>query len=417
MSTAPTAAARLADTRRDLRAITWDGAAFCVMVGAGERSLQVFALALGLGDLVSGFLATIPVLAGATLQLAGPWCVTHLGSQKRWVVACSVLQALAWVPIAVGAALGALPAWVLFASVTLYWAVGFAAGPAWTSWVETLVPERFRERFFGRRQAACQISLFLALVAAGALLRASEGTGHELEAFAALFFLAALARLVSVGFLVRQSEPVPLPDDVAHVSVLDFARRIAAEPGVRMLFCVVPMQFAVQTAEPFFVPYVRTRLHADYLWYLVLVAAAFLGRIVVLPAAGSLARRFGARRVLWGGALGLVPVAALWMVSPSFAWLAGVQFFAGLAWGAFELGNFLLFFEAVPHRERTSVVTAFFFVNALAVAAGSIAGGWLLDTMAVSNEAYAGLFAASTVARLVAFRFLAPLRGDRPPRP
>ena len=40
--------------------------------------------------------------------------------------------------------------------------------------------------------------------------------------------------------------------------------------------------------------------------YLVLIAAAFLGRIAVLPAAGSLARRFGARRVLWGGALGLV---------------------------------------------------------------------------------------------------------------
>jgi MFS family permease len=410
VSAAVPALERIAATRRNLRAITWDGAAFCVMVGAGERYLQVFALALGYGDLVSGFLATLPVLAGATLQLAGPWCVTHLGSQKKWVILCSVLQALAWVPIAVGAVVGALPAWILFASATLYWAVGFAAGPAWTSWVETLVPDRFRERYFGKRQAVCQVSIFLALVGAGVLLQASEGTGHELAVFALLFAVAACARLVSVGFLTTQEEPVPLPDDVAHVTVLDFARRLVAEPGVRTLFCIVPMQFAVQTAEPFFVPYVRTRLHADYLWYLILVAAAFLGRIVVLPAAGSLARRFGARRVLWAGALGLVPVAALWTVSPSFAWLAGVQFVAGLAWGAFELGNFLLFFEAVPHRERTSVVTAFFFVNSLAVAAGSLAGGWLLDSMATTNEAYVGLFAASTVARLVAFRFLAPLR-------
>lgn len=54
------------------------------------------------------------MVGGAARRLAAPWGVARLGSQKRRVILTSVLQALAWVPRA----------------VTMYWAVGFAAGPA-----------------------------------------------------------------------------------------------------------------------------------------------------------------------------------------------------------------------------------------------------------------------------------------------
>lgn len=403
--------------RRDLWAITWDGAAFSVMLGCGERYVQAFAVALGYGDLASGFVATIPWLAGAAIQLVAPWAVPRVGSQKRWVIACSAVQAAAWAPLAVGAAMGWMPPFVLFACVTLYWASGFAAGPAWTSWVETLIPPRLRDHFFARRGAVCQASLFVALVGAGALLHAAEGAGIVMRMFAILFAAAAVARAISTAFLTFQSEPVPLPPRAAAVTVAAFLRRLPGDAPLRLLFCVVPMQFAVQTAEPFFAPYVLRRLDADYGTYLVLVAAAFLGRIVALPPAGRLARRFGARRVLWAGALGLVPVAALWTLSTSFVWLAVVQLLAGLAWGCFELGTFLVYFDAVEPHERSSAITAFFFVNAAAAAGGSLAGGWFLDALGADRDAYLALFAASTVLRMAALLFTRGLRAGPSPRP
>ncbi|MCE9636087.1 MAG: MFS transporter [Planctomycetes bacterium] len=411
---APPGARPRRTTRNDLRAITWDGAAFCVMVGAGQNYLQAFALALGHTDVVGGLIATLPMVGGAFLQLAAPWAVVHLGSQKRWVILTSIVQALCWLPLALGAWTGSLGVVPLFAIATLYWAVGLGAGPAWTSWVETIVPAALRERFFGRRQAVCQAAVFVALIAAGELLDAAHTGGWTLRAFAVLFIVSCLARLVSVGVLTTQSEPVPLPDDVRHVGLGELVRRIPREPGLRQLFCIVPLQFAVQMAEPFLAPYSLRKLHLGYRDYLVLVAAAFLGRIIALPIAGRMAKRHGSGRLLWISALGLCPVAMLWTAFDHPAWIAVVQLAAGFAWGALELGNFLAFFEAVPHRERTSVITAFFFANALAAALGSVVGGELLATFGADQGGYVALFAVSTVLRLGAT--LVVTASARPPR-
>lgn len=394
-------------TRANLRAITGDGAAFSVMVGMGERCVQAFALALGLGDVLAGLAATLPWLMGAAIQLVSPWAVIRWGSQKRWVVWTSVVQALSWAPFAVGAALGALPAWALFAAATLYWASGFAAGPAWTAWVETLVPPRVREHYFARRSAICQAALLLAIVAAGVVLHVAEKMpGRLLAAFAVVFGCAVVARTVSVLWLTVQTEPVPLPADVRAVPLHRILARIRTEPALRTVFAVVPLQGAVYVAEPFFAPYVVSHLRASYGTFLTLIGAAFVGRIAVLPAAGVVARRWGARRLLWLGSIGMTPVAALWLVSDSFAWLAAVQFASGLAWGCYELGAFLVLFDAVPHGERGSAIAAFTFVNALGVAAGSLLGAALLGLTDGGAGAYLGLFAFSTVARVVATRIV-----------
>jgi len=400
--------------RRDLAAITIDGALFSVMAGAGQTYLQPFALALGHSDVVGGLIATVPMVGGAFLQLAGPRLVVRLGSQKRFVVLASTVQALSWLPLAAGAWHGSLGVTLLFAIATVYWACGIGAGPAWTSWVETIIPPRLRGRYLGRRQALCQAVLFVSLVGAGVALESADAAGHALRAFAWLFVVSAAARLASVLTLTTQSEPLPLPPGVRHVGVVEIVRRIPGELGLQRLFCVVPVILAVQIAEPFLAPYVLRALHADYSTYLVLVAASFLGRIVALPFAGSLAHRHGAPRVLMAGVVGLCPVALLWTVSDDVAWLVAVQLTAGLAWGAFELGNFLVFFEAVPHRERTGVITTYFLASAVATVAGSLLGGQLLAGFGTDRSAYLIVFAVSTLARVASLRLARPLVAAAP---
>ena len=396
--------------RRDLRAIVLDGAAFSVMLGAGQSYLQPFALALGHSDVVGGLIATVPMVGGAFLQLVGPRLVVRLGSQKRWVVLTSVVQALSWLPLAVGAWRGSLGVFALFAVATVYWATGIGAGPAWTSWVETIIPVRLRARFMGRRQAVCQAVLLVTLVAAGWALDRADAAGTTLRAFAWLFVLSAVARLFSVLVLARQSEPVPLPPGLRHVGIMEVVRRIPRERGLQRLFCVVPVIFACQMAEPFLAPYVLRGLHSDYRTYLMLLAASFLGRIVALPLVGTLARRHGAARVLRWGVVGLVPVASLWVLSDSVAWLVAVQLAAGAAWAAYELGNFLVFFEAVPHRERTGVITCYFLASSLATVLGSLVGGQILAALDADLVAYTVVFVTSTVARIGALRAVRPLR-------
>ena len=87
---------------------------------------------------------------------------------------------------------------------------------------------------------------------------------------------------------------------------------------------------------------------------------------------GRWAQRNGARSLLIVGALGVVPLGALWMASPSFWYLLGLQAFTGAMFGAFELGFFFLALEAIREEERTSLMANFMLLNSFAAAAGLV---------------------------------------------
>jgi hypothetical protein len=53
------------------------------MVGFGETYPPAFVLAVGLGEIMAGLIASVPLLAGGLMQLASPAGVRILGSHKR----------------------------------------------------------------------------------------------------------------------------------------------------------------------------------------------------------------------------------------------------------------------------------------------------------------------------------------------
>ena len=91
-------------TRRDLRLSVADGVACTVMVACGEMSLPLVAVAAGLGAFGAAAVATAPMLVGAVVQLLAPLAMGRVRGVRRWVVACVIVQALSFVPIAVQAA-------------------------------------------------------------------------------------------------------------------------------------------------------------------------------------------------------------------------------------------------------------------------------------------------------------------------
>src|SRR5262245_20224751 len=119
-SSAPPRPARgpRASPRGDMRCSIGDAAAYSVMVGIGETYFAAFALALGTGETIAGLVATLPMLAGASLQLATPFFLSRTRSYKRWVVTCVSLQAasLLLMPLATAFASRAAAVWIFFAA-------------------------------------------------------------------------------------------------------------------------------------------------------------------------------------------------------------------------------------------------------------------------------------------------------------
>lgn len=456
--------ARGAVVRRDLRLSIWEGLASCLMLGFGETYLAAYALALGFGATEAVLLSGVPPVAGAALQLISSWGVRRLGSLQRWIILCIALQGAAFLPLCVGAAIGALPLWGLFLVVSLYWAGGFGAGAAWNTWMGTLVPARVRPRYFAKRSRWCQASIAMGLVAGGLTLdlarSADEGVlwwAHsqevgipvdpesspgsdsvgmqaaeigarehdssapqktrqagrwELSAFALLMGLSGVARFAGLRLLSKQSEPVPVPHDDREVSWVEVVQRLRKGQDGRLFAYLVAMQFSLFIASGAFTPYMLDELHYPYLTYLLVLVTVFVFKVIMLPVAGKVAARIGARKVLWIGGVGVVPMAALWMVSGNPWYLMMLQVFSGVAWACYELSAYLLILETVPERERTSIQAKYNFANAAAMVGGANVGAFILHAGSQSRDAYLVVFGISSLCRLVTLLLLRRVTGE-----
>jgi MFS family permease len=395
--------------RRDLRAITADGAAASVMVGIGETYLPAFVLALTANQVASGLVATLPMFLGAMVQLVSPYAVRHWHSYRRWVVLCAVFQAAAFLPLVVAAWSGSMPCVAVFAIASVYWGTGMAGGSSWNTWVGPLVPSRVHARYFARRTLLSQSAQVLAFVAGGVSLQWGTAWGEPLRPFALLFLAAAMSRFLSSYVLSIQSEPCPPGDELVTLKLRQLASRVRQDRIGRMLLYMLAVQSSVQIAAPYFTPYMLRHLEFSYWEYVVLICAAYLAKIACLPWLGRLIDRWGAKHVLWLSGLAISPVPALWLVSDSIAYLLGLQMFSGAVWGGFELSMLLLFFETLPRHQRVSILTVFNLANATAVLLGSLAGGMLLSAMYSSPQAYWTIFVISSFARLAALGLLVRL--------
>lgn len=388
--------------RRTLRLSTAEGMVAAVMTGSGEAYFAAFALALGAGELTAGMIASLPMLAGAALQLVSPWAVARLGSFRRWTVFCALLQVLSLLPLIAGALAGQLRISLLFAAACLYWGAALAAGPAWNAWIETLVPAPIRTAYFARRSLLAQLAVLGGLLGAGTALQLSHRPGGAPTVFAATFGLAAIARLISARLLQAQPEAQPLAAALQRQPGASGLADAFGGHGGRLLSFMVLAQVAIHLAVPFFTPYMLGHLRLSYAQFASLTAAAYLARIVALRLIGQRARRLTAWQLLRIGALGIAPLPLLWTLSAHFSYLVLLQVLAGTLWACYELATFLLFFETIPHHARLGVLTYFNAASATASACGSALGGLIFRQLGGGWLGYRAAFGLSSVGRLLA---------------
>ena len=284
--------------RHNMRVSRADATSFGVMVGVGETYLPAFALAIGLGEVTAGLVGSLPLLLGGLLQAVSPWILRRGVSEQLWVVGASVVQGCAFIPLIVAALWGEMSTLGLMLAASLYWAGGLAGSPAWNSWIDKLIPKPIRANYFASRTRSAQIATACGFLIAGGLLHGSRNGGWELQAFAALFTVAWLARTYSVCMLaLHRSSPARTTQRLT-TSVSPTASPALASSTVRPVISATSLvvylalvQGVVQISGPFFTPYMLKHLEMSYLGFAVLIATAFVAKIVALATWGKLASR------------------------------------------------------------------------------------------------------------------------------
>ncbi len=389
------------------------------MVGLGESYLALFALAAGLGEVLAGLITTVPLLAGAVIQLIGPRGARWVGTHRRWIVLCAAVQAASFLPLAAMAWSGRVNALLVFAAATLYWGGGMACGASWSTWIGMIVPRRLRAKYFGRRSRIANLGVLVGLVGGGLLLhwKAEGGTGASIPGdgdwgqlnlawFGVLFLAACLCRAGSASFLWSQRETGPVPPHHRIVRGVELLARFRSGRDGSFILYLMFMTLGVHIAQPFITPYMREQLEFSYGQVLTLVAASFVAKGLAQPLWGLYAHRYGTVHLLWIGGVGVVGLPSLWLVSDSFGILVGAQLVSGAMWGAYELATFLLLVESTREEERTSLWATYNLLNSAAMVGGSLLGAGLLRRFGLDADAYTTVFLASVAARLATIVYL-----------
>lgn len=364
-----------------------DGVYFATMVGIGESYISPFAIFLQATNSQIGFLASIPPLLGALVQLISINILNRIRNRMTVILIGVISQALTWIPILL------LPflfrpyaAYLLILCVTIYFAGGNLGTPPWNSLMGDIVPERTRSTYFGYRNKIMSIFTLGALVIGGGILHITEKSGPSWVwiGFSILFFIALIARLLSAYSLSKIVNPPYVIDGKDNFGVIEFLAGFRRSSFVRYVVYVGLMHFSVMMAGPFFSVFMLRDLKFSYLQFMTVCAMAVLIQYLTLHNWGKFGDKFGNRKILeiTGFTLPVVPV--LWLFSSNFFYILVVQMLAGLSWAGFSLsmGNFI--YDSIPSHKLAKSFAIFNVLIAAGTCAGAISGGVLSNYLPAS---------------------------------
>ena len=189
-----------------------------------------------------------------------------------------------------GLLLGAL--FVIMLGFDLCQGLGFAG---WMAWVNWLVPEKFRGRYFALEQMMNNIGQMCFAGVAGWIL-GDQGSHYN---FGSLFLLGAVCGWASIAFLGRISA-IPKKTEANKSPALHFAwvGAVWRRAEFRKMMYVIWAHQLMLTVGYFLVYFQKDRLHLTDQFLMVMTTFGIAGGVLSVYFWGTLADRFGSKPVM-----------------------------------------------------------------------------------------------------------------------
>lgn len=374
---------------------------FAILVGGGETYFTAYSLSLQHGELQAGLLATLPMALGGVLQLLTPHIVNKIRRYRVWVYFSAFIQSLLLLIPIIGQTL-AYP--TLFLIVCLYWALFFSSSSVWSAWMSQVIEPKEYLNFFSKRNAVIYGGTLIGMTASGVIL-------HFTNNFKLIFTIGIISRLISVFAISLKSD-----QGIDFREMTTFNKNFFEELKdysnlQKVTTFVLLFRATIFIAAPFFTPYMFEILNFNYFQYMTIIAANFVGRILIMNLVGRLINESNIKWVFILSAIGVCTLPLLWLVNPSYHYLLGVEIFSGIVWGLFELIFLLKIFQKVPSERNGIYNISLNLYNSIIIALASLVGGALFYFFNKYAPAYKYeyVFIISTVLRFTCLIFLPSL--------
>ncbi len=388
--------------RKTLKFSFWDGFFASCMSGLVSDYITPYALALKATSGLIGILNAAPNFVSSLIQLKSADLTEAFKSRKKIIVLFVLLHALMGIPIILTPYLfkgHAVLFLIIF--VTLFTSLNAFALPAWASLMSEYIPVRKRGKYFGWRNKTLGMVAIICAFISGFILHYFKD--NILKGFLVIFFAALCCRIVSWYFLTRMYEPPFKTAKGSYFSFFDFIKRAKASNFAKFVIFTACLNFCVNLASPFFSVFMLRDLRFNYLTYTFVVVSATITQIFLFGRWGEHADKIGNLRVLKFTSFIIASLPFWWIINQHPVYLMCVQVISGFAWSGFNLCAVNFIFDAVTPEKRTRCIAYFNFMNGLALCAGALLGGYLLNILPVFFRfKMLSLFFISSVLRFAA---------------
>ena len=425
--------------RDSLKASTIDGVFATVFSNiVGGVLLSNFLVELHASPVEIGMSASIPMVANLMQPLGAYWS-DRTRSRHMYCFWIYAPARLIWLLLVMGIAIASwgqleshlLVQWTLLIVCATH-VLGALGSAAWLSWLAALVPRRLRGRYFGVRNSAASLTCLIAVPIAGVIV--STYPRGTIEGYGFVLLLGIIAGLVSLGYQWQMADINPQTQkQLAEIAAQDLAIESDQPTGIsqvitspilqdgnflRFLLYFSLWMFAVNLSAPFFNLYMLDNLAIDVAGVTAYNSLTAGANLVMMLFWGRLADRFGNRALLLlvGVLVAVTPL--FWLATGAntvsmWLWLPLLHILSGGTWAAIDLCNNNIQLGIASVKQQASYFAVAAAIAGVSGALGTTAGGYLAQF--ANYGGIPGLFALSSVVRLVALLPLVFVHEDRGP--
>ncbi len=385
-------------------------------ISFGDYYLSPFAIAINASNSLVAMLSSIAGLLGPLSQMFGSRLIEKY-PRKKILLRSIIVESAVWFPLIAIAVLywqgiitNFLP-WAFLFFFSYYVIFYNLANPAWFSWTGDIVNEKYRGRWFSKRNLLTGFVSVVLAIGSSFFLDYFKKIDLAMIGFSLLFVFALISRAISWKFYRKQYEPKLELKEGDYFSFFNFL--IKAKGTNLWKFSVFSSVFsmAVAVASPLFAVYMLRYLNFNYTLYMIITLGSTVFSLLVMELWGKVADKFGNYKVLYICA-GLIPfVPILWVFSKSPWYLLFVPtLLAGISWAGFNLASSNFIYDNVHSEKRGLAVSYYTMLNGIGVFAGAGVGALLIKFVNVDFiQPILLIFIISGILRMAAAGFLLPL--------
>lgn len=379
-----------------------------IKTALGYNYISPFAIAINASNSVVAMLGSIVGILGPISQIFGSRLIEKY-PRKKIIIKQVFFESLMWIPFIIiallfykGIIINALPL-ILLLTFAVYIIINNIAHPAWFSWMGDIVDEKYRGRWFSKRNLLNGFIAVIIGISSSFFLDYTKENNLTMIGFVTLFFLAFIARLTCWKIFKKQYEPKIKLKKGYYFSFWDF---LLNSKGNFKKFSIYRfwLNLTCSISTPLLVVYLLRFLEFKYTIYMIIVFAGTIFSLAVLELWGKFADKYGNYRVLGISSIliPLIPIA--WILSPNPIYLILVpSLISGVSWAGFNLatGNFI--YDNVSQQKRSLAVSYFNMLGGFGTFIGAGIGAILIKFLTIQIvEPIIAIFIFGSLMRIIA---------------